>query len=53
MFDGAARAVVIFMVCDSIIVGNFGAFGVFEGPFNILVGVMSSNYNVPIVYIDL
>jgi len=46
--NGVAR-VVIFMVRDSIIVGNFGVFG---GPFNILIGVMSSSYNVLIASID-
>jgi hypothetical protein len=51
--DGAVRVVVIFMVHDFIIVGNFGAFGVSGGFFNILIGVMSSSYNVPIVSTDL
>lgn len=44
-----ARVVVILMVHDFIIVGNFGVFGNFGGPFNILTRVTFSSYNVPIV----
>jgi hypothetical protein len=47
--NGATRAIVILMVHDSIIVGNFGVFG---GLFNIFIGVTFSNYNVPIASID-
>ncbi len=46
--DGAVRVVIIPMVHDSIIVGDFGASGVFGGPSNILIGLMFSSYNVPI-----
>ncbi len=37
------------MVHDSIIIGNFGDFG---GPFNILIGVMFSSYDVLITSTD-
>jgi hypothetical protein len=46
VFDGAIRDVVIPMVHDFIIVGVFG------GPFNILIGVMFSSYNVLVASID-
>jgi hypothetical protein len=45
--NGAVR-VVIPMVHDFIIAGDFGAFGVFGGLSNILIKVMFYSYNVPI-----
>jgi glutamate synthase domain-containing protein 3 len=43
--NGVIIVAIIPMVHDSIIVGDFGAFGVFGGPSNIL---MFSSYNAPI-----
>jgi hypothetical protein len=44
--------VVILLVHDFIIVGDFGASGVFERPFNILIGITFSSYNVHVISID-
>ncbi len=49
VFDGATRATITPMVHDCIIVG---VSGVSEVPFNILIGLMCSNYNVLVASID-
>jgi hypothetical protein len=50
VFDGVARVDVTPMVHNYIIIGIFGGFGVFGGPFNVLIEVMSSSYNVHIAF---
>jgi len=45
LFNGVVRATITHVVHDSIIASVFSVFG---GLFNILIGVTSSSYNVPI-----
>jgi hypothetical protein len=44
--DGGAKIVITPMVQISIIIGVFGASTISGSPFNILIGVTSSSYNV-------